>query len=106
MTLRIKCRPYKVGPGHPPKEFQFKPGQSGNPNGRPANSRTMYSLMKEEFGRMVTVSDGKQKSEIAAKQALARKWLHDALRGDTKASEIVLKFLTREMDSDHTSLPI
>lgn len=55
---------------------------------------------------MVTVSDGKQKSQIAAKQALARKWLHDALRGNIKASEIVLKFLIREMDSDHTSLPI
>jgi Family of unknown function (DUF5681) len=24
---------YKVGPGHPPKEHQFKPGQSGNPKG-------------------------------------------------------------------------
>jgi hypothetical protein len=24
-----------VGPGKPPKEHQFKPGQSGNPKGRP-----------------------------------------------------------------------
>ena len=24
---------YKVGPGRPPKEFQFKPGRSGNPKG-------------------------------------------------------------------------
>ncbi len=24
---------YKVGPGRPPREYQFKPGQSGNPNG-------------------------------------------------------------------------
>jgi hypothetical protein len=24
---------YKVGPGSPPKEYQFKPGQSGNPKG-------------------------------------------------------------------------
>jgi hypothetical protein len=24
---------YRVGPGRPPKEYQFKPGQSGNPNG-------------------------------------------------------------------------
>jgi hypothetical protein len=26
---------YKVGNKHPPKEYQFKPGQSGNPAGRP-----------------------------------------------------------------------
>jgi hypothetical protein len=24
---------YKVGPGRPPREYQFKPGQSGNPKG-------------------------------------------------------------------------
>jgi hypothetical protein len=24
---------YRVGPGRPPREFQFKPGQSGNPKG-------------------------------------------------------------------------
>lgn len=28
----------EVGPGRPPKEYQFKPGQSGNPSGRPKNS--------------------------------------------------------------------
>ena len=27
---------YKVGPGRPPKEYQLKPGQSGNPKGRQA----------------------------------------------------------------------
>ncbi len=26
---------YEVGCGKPPKEHQFKPGQSGNPKGRP-----------------------------------------------------------------------
>lgn len=26
--------PYKVGPGRPPKEYQWKPGQSGNPGGK------------------------------------------------------------------------
>ena len=30
---------YRVGPGRPPKEFQFKPGQSGNPKGRPKGAR-------------------------------------------------------------------
>src|SRR6476660_8447239 len=24
---------YRVGPGRPPKEYRFKPGQSGNPKG-------------------------------------------------------------------------
>mgnify|MGYP000952208639 CR=1 FL=1 len=29
---------YRVGYRCPPKEYQFKPGQSGNPKGRPKNS--------------------------------------------------------------------
>jgi hypothetical protein len=32
--LLPKSPPYKVGPGHPPKDHQFKKGQSGNPSGR------------------------------------------------------------------------
>lgn len=31
---------YRVGPGHPPREFQFKPGQSGNPNGGKGKSKS------------------------------------------------------------------
>jgi Family of unknown function (DUF5681) len=35
--LSLKTEPsdqdYRVGPGRPPKEHQFKPGQSGNPAG-------------------------------------------------------------------------
>ncbi len=33
---------YKVGWGRPPKEFQFKPGQSGNPKGAKRKRRRFY----------------------------------------------------------------
>ena len=31
---------YEVGYGKPPKQSQFQPGQSGNPNGRPLHAST------------------------------------------------------------------
>lgn len=34
---------YKVGPGHPPKEHQFKPGESGNPNGQPKHRTHLWT---------------------------------------------------------------
>ena len=45
--------PTKSG-GHrnPPKKYQFKPGQSGNPNGRPTKRR------KSDLGRSSGLNDG------------------------------------------------
>ncbi len=45
---------YKVGPGHPPREHCFKPGESGNPNGQPKHRThlwtyfTQYMAMTDE----------------------------------------------------------
>ncbi len=33
---------YKVGPGRPPKEHQWKPGQSGNPKGAKPKEAIAY----------------------------------------------------------------
>ncbi len=33
---------YKVGPGCPPKEYQFQPGESGNPDGPPKHRTNLW----------------------------------------------------------------
>lgn len=38
--------PYRVGPGSPPREFQFKPGQSGNPKGARRKTDTATPNLK------------------------------------------------------------
>ena len=42
---------YRVGPGHPPREFQFKPGVSGNPNGAKPKRTSMVPDLKALFKR-------------------------------------------------------
>src|ERR1017187_8800638 len=42
---------YKVGPGRPPKPFQFKPGQSGNPKGAKRKKPTMDLDLKVALER-------------------------------------------------------
>ena len=37
---------YKVGPGRPPKEYQFKPGQSGNPKGAKRKPKSVAPDLK------------------------------------------------------------
>src|SRR4029077_5668306 len=40
---------YKVGPGRPPKEYQFKQGQSGNPKGRKRKAPSLLPDLKQLF---------------------------------------------------------
>jgi hypothetical protein len=42
---------YRVGPGHPPREFQFKPGVSDNPNGAKPKRKSLVPDLKALFKR-------------------------------------------------------
>ena len=42
---------YKVGPGRPPREYQFKPGQSGNPKGATPKPPSLMFDLKKIFER-------------------------------------------------------
>jgi hypothetical protein len=42
---------YRVGPGRPPREFQFKPGVSGNPNGAKPKAKSLVPDLKALFER-------------------------------------------------------
>jgi hypothetical protein len=42
---------YKVGPGRPPKEHQFKPGQSGNPKGAKRKPKPIAPDLKAALER-------------------------------------------------------
>lgn len=44
----------KVGPGHPPVEHRFQPGQSGNPSGRP---RGLAAATRDVLQRAVRVGE-------------------------------------------------
>lgn len=66
------------GYGDPPKESQFKPGQSGNPKGQPRKTPEIEELLAEVLGE-----DGSEAKLII--QALIKK----AKKGDVRAAEVV-----------------
>ena len=45
---------YEVGYGKPPKHSQFKRGQSGNPQGRKKQDRTIRAIMQ----KIIAATDG------------------------------------------------
>jgi uncharacterized protein DUF5681 len=49
-TQGPSSEPYRVGPGRPPREYQFKPGQSGNPGGR-RKTESLTAIMRRVLER-------------------------------------------------------
>ena len=75
---------YKVGYGCPPKEHQFKPGQSGNPKGRPKKNNNFAEDVLEEMSEMITVQEN-------GKLTIA-----DSLSGKVSAIKILTPILAGE----------
>jgi hypothetical protein len=86
---------YKVGPGRPPKEHQFKKGQSGNPKGAkrkaPSLAPDLKTMVQQALDREITVTQGEHKRTLslfaAGIEQLAR--LH--AKGDRHARKEVME---------------
>ena len=93
----------------PPVEHRFKPGTSGNPNGRPRKKAAepgfsvlgggvtdrLGAMALDEATRKVTVREGDETSTIPAMQALLRTMFRAAALGDTKAGRQLLEVISR-----------
>jgi Family of unknown function (DUF5681) len=84
-----------VGYKRPPREHQFRPGQSGNPSGRPKGARNFKSELREELSELVTVRDGDQEIEVSKQRALIKSLVAAAIEGKQRAAASVLAMCVR-----------
>lgn len=81
----------RIGYGRPPKQSQFKKGQSGNPGGRP-KKRAATELDLGALLKPVTVNVGGQSREMQPKELELRRLLDKAIKGqDLRAIDYLLK---------------
>ena len=83
-------RDSKAGYGKPPKTRQFKPGQSGNPKGRPPGSRNLATDLSDELSQKITVREGGLTHRLTKQRALIKSLMAKALQGDIKATSAML----------------
>jgi hypothetical protein len=90
---------YRVGPGHPPKEYQFKPGQSGNPKGARRKARSIAPDLKALFERAlsgkVTLRQGEREKIITKAAAGIEQLVNQFAKGDRHARRDLLALAER-----------
>jgi len=86
---------YKIGYGKPPKASQFKPGRSGNPEGRRKGSLNLVTDLSAELGEKITVREAGRPRRVSKQRALIKSLMAKALQGDVRASGVVLALYAR-----------
>ena len=92
-------RDYRVGYGQPPKAHRFKPGQSGNPRGRPKGTPTLEELFVREARCLVKLKQGDEVVHISKMEALVRRVFQKALEGDLGAIRLSLQLLGQSSEA-------
>ena len=89
----------EVGYGKPPREHRFKPGQSGNPRGRPKGARGFKADVEEALRATIVITeDGKQRRITIVAAALKRLIQKAVQKGDLRAIETLFT-LARQQDA-------
>ncbi len=71
----------EVGYGKPPKEHQFKKGQSGNRKGRRKGHKNMHTIMEEVLKQTVSIKENGQTRRVKYFDAFVRQLAARALNG-------------------------
>ena len=85
---------YEVGYKRPPREYQFKPGQSGNPKGRPKKNKSFAEDIKDEMNELIQIQEQGKLKKITKQTALVKRVVTDALSGKTSAIKLLFQILS------------
>lgn len=84
---------YKVGYGKPPKEHQFKRGQSGNPAGRKKGTRGLKTDLSAELNTHMTIRINNEPVNGTRQRLILRALTSRAATGDVRASAVLLPLI-------------
>jgi hypothetical protein len=88
---------YEVGYGKPPRNTQFKKGQSGNPRGRPSASKNLATLVSEALNEQVVVVENGGRRKISKREAIIKQLVNRSTKADWRAIKILLD-IVREIE--------
>jgi hypothetical protein len=85
------ARDYAVGYGRPPTGSRFKPGVSGNANGRPRGSKNLKTLIRQAMTAKISVQEGTSSRRVTKIEGVVLRQLQSALKGSDRSAMAVIK---------------
>lgn len=80
---------YKVGPGRPPREYRFKPGQSGNPKGAkrkpPSMAPDLKAALERALNEPVKLKQGEKERTVTMAVAGIKQLVAQFAKGNHQA---------------------
>jgi len=92
-------QPAVVGYGSPPQHSRWKPGQSGNPKGRPKGSRNFKTDVQATLHAPVHITRNGKPQKVSTQSAVLLRLRENALKGDARAIEKLVE-LARSYNSE------
>jgi hypothetical protein len=81
---------YEIGYGKPPRHTRFRPGQSGNPRGRPKDAKNLSTLVHEALNEPVVVTENGRRRKVSKCRAIITQLVNRSAQADLKATQILL----------------
>ena len=81
---------YEIGYGKPPRHTRFRPGQSGNPRGRPKDAKNLSTLVHQALNEPVVVAENGRRRKVSKRRAIITQLVNRSAQADLKATQILL----------------
>jgi len=105
MTKDHSSKDYVVGYGRPPIHTRFKPGQSGNPAGRPKGAKNFATEIAAELKEEILVKEAGVTKRLSKRRAMVKRQAERALQGDTRAFSCLVAMSPGENAAETMELP-
>ncbi len=86
---------YMVGHGNPPMKRRFKPGESGNPKGRPKGSKNRKTIVRAIMNEMHAVTEDGRRQPRSTLELMLIAFRNRAVEGNARAFREYRKFLAK-----------
>lgn len=80
----------RVGYGRPPMMTRFRPGQSGNPRGRPKGARNLSTIVAAALSERVAINENGRRRRITKFEATVKQLVNRAASGEARATQLLL----------------